>query len=56
MKAYGAMVTMAQAMYVYRTIAIASGPGWGGWHGAWLCCCLQLAAPMGLSPLTRVLP
>ena len=25
--------------------------GWGGGsHDAWLCCCLQLAAPIGLSP------
>ena len=26
--------------------------GGGGWHDASLCCCLQLAAPVGLSPLT----
>ena len=25
------------------------------WHYAWLCCCLQLAAPIGLSPLTAAL-
>ena len=28
----------------------------GGWHDAWLCCCLQLAAPVGLSPLNAALP
>ena len=26
------------------------GGGAEGWHDAWLCCCLQLAAPIGLSP------
>ena len=26
-----------------------------GWHDAWLCCCLQRAAPVGLSPLTAAL-
>ena len=30
--------------------------GGGVWHDAWLCCCLQLAAPIGLSPLTAALP
>ena len=28
----------------------------GGWHDAGLCCCLQRAAPIGLSPLTLALP
>ena len=28
----------------------------GDWHDAWLCYCLQLAAPIGLSPLTAALP
>ena len=28
----------------------------GGWHDKCLCCCLQLAAPVGLSPLTAALP
>ena len=27
----------------------------GGGHDAWLCCCQQLAAPIGLSPLSLVL-
>ena len=31
------------------------GGGWD-WHDAGLCCCLQLAAPLGLSPLTAALP
>ena len=30
--------------------------GGGGGHDAWLCRCLQLAAPAGLSPLTTALP
>ena len=30
--------------------------GWvGGWHDAWMDCCLKLAAPIGLSPLTLAL-
>ena len=28
----------------------------GVWHDAWLRCCLQLAAPTGLSPLTAAIP
>ena len=31
------------------------GVGRGGWHDAWLCCCLQPPAPIGLSPLTLAL-
>ena len=30
--------------------------GGGGWHDAGLCCCLQRAAPIGLSPLTTARP
>ena len=30
--------------------------GRGGWHDTWVFCCLQLAAPIGLSPLTAALP
>ena len=30
--------------------------GGGGGHCARLCCCLQLPAPIGLSPLTLALP
>ena len=30
--------------------------GQGGWHDTRVCCCLQLAAPIGLSPLTGALP
>ena len=30
--------------------------GGGGWHNTSLCSCLQLAAPIGLSPLTPALP
>ena len=32
-----------------------SGGGGWGWHNTSLCCCLQLAAPIGLSPLTAAL-
>ena len=32
------------------------GGGEGGWHDAGLCCCLQRAAPIGLSPLPAALP
>ena len=32
------------------------GGGGGCWHDAWLCCYLQRAAPIGLSPLTAALP
>ena len=31
------------------------GVGQGGRHDTWVCCCLQLAAPIGLSPLTGAL-
>ena len=37
-----------------RTSPLARGRG--GWHDAGLCCCLQLAAPGGLSPLTLAVP
>ena len=30
--------------------------GGGGWHDTWVCCGLQLAAPIGQSPLTAALP
>ena len=42
-----------------RCVCVCVHGRWGVWHDARLCCCLQLvqlAAPIGLSPLTAALP
>ena len=39
-----------------RAQGVGVGGGGGGWHAARLCCCLQPAAPIGLSPFTPALP
>ena len=45
------------AVLVHRNHIYTTGEGGGGgrWHDAWLYCCLQLAAPIGLSPRTLAL-
>ena len=51
-----AQVRQKQRAVCVLCLLVRERGGGGRWHDAWLCCCLQRAAPIGLSPLAAALP